>query len=233
MAGRGKVPDGPGVSRRELCVGAGGAAVVLGLGCLRFLDEGNLVRPPGGQDEDRLRATCIRCQRCVSACPRGVITPACVEDGVLNMRTPVLDFSQDWCDWCAEANGGDPLCVRACPVGALRLPDGAERDTLVLGLAELRSDWCLAYRLAGCRFCSDACEFDAIELDDAGRPHLVLEKCVGCGACEAVCVSLRNGSIAAGATGRAMTVRPCEEGELAALGGSGEADGSAEGGGLA
>ena len=35
-------------------------------------------------------------------------------------------------------------------------------------------------------------------------------KCNGCGACESVCVSLQNGSISAGATERAIVVRPLE-----------------------
>ena len=36
------------------------------------------------------------------------------------------------------------------------------------------------------------------------------DKCNGCGACESVCVSLQNGSISAGATERAIVVRPLE-----------------------
>ncbi|MFR1166142.1 MAG: hypothetical protein ACLSDQ_00100 [Adlercreutzia equolifaciens] len=36
------------------------------------------------------------------------------------------------------------------------------------------------------------------------------DACNGCGACESVCVSLQNGSISAGATERAIVVRPLE-----------------------
>jgi ferredoxin-type protein NapG len=126
------------------------------------------------------------------------------------MRTPSLDFSVNYCDWCEEANGSVPLCEQVCPVGALKLAQNDEPDTLIMGVAKLNIDWCLAYRMAGCRFCYDACVYDAIVLDNANRPHLELDKCVGCGACEAVCVSLENGSISAGATERAIVVRPPE-----------------------
>ena len=37
-----------------------------------------------------------------------------------------------------------------------------------------------------------------------------IKNCNGCGACESVCVSLQNGSISAGATERAIVVRPLE-----------------------
>ena len=40
--------------------------------------------------------------------------------------------------------------------------------------------------------------------------HIDEDKCNGCGACESVCVSLQNGSISAGATERAIIVRPLE-----------------------
>ena len=36
-------------------------------------------------------------------------------------------------------------------------------------------------------------------------------RCIGCGACESVCVSLQNGSIAEGATARAIVVHPLDE----------------------
>ena len=104
-----------GMTRRTLCLGAGGAAVMLGLGGLKYVGSQPIVRPPGGQDEERLVSACIRCEKCYEICPRNVIAPAHLEDGVLNMRTPTFDFSANWCDWCADEHGGTPLCVSACP----------------------------------------------------------------------------------------------------------------------
>ena len=184
---------------------------MLGLGGLKYAGSQPLVRPPGGQDEERLISACIRCEKCYEICPRDVIAPAHLEDGVLNMRTPTFDFSANWCDWCADEHDGTPLCVSACPTEALKLPADATAENTIIGKAVIREDWCLAYKLTGCRFCYDACPYEAMELDKDNRPIVLEDKCNGCGACESVCVSLQNGSIAEGATARAIVVRPLDE----------------------
>lgn len=196
-----------GMTRRTLCLGAGGAAVMLGLGTLKFAPAPDIVRPPGGQDEDRLVSSCIRCEKCYEVCPRNVIKPAHLEDGVLNIRTPTLDFSDDWCDFCKEENGGTPLCVKSCPTAALQLDSGAKAETTIIGKAEIVEDWCLAYQLNGCRFCYDACPYKAISLDSEKRPVVDEDLCNGCGACESVCVSFQSGSVSQGASSRAISVK--------------------------
>lgn len=211
--------DGPaqktargGVSRRDLCVGLGYVAVTLGLGAgVKFAGAETIMHPPGGQDEDLLMARCIHCQRCVEACHKNAIVPAGMENGFLNMRTPTMDFHAGWCDFCEDANGGFPLCVEVCPTKALDLERGAKHEDVVIGRPLLMKDWCLAYRLTHCRDCYDACDFDAIELDDNKRPHLVLDKCNGCGACEYVCRSMTAGTPVAGATHRAIIVVPADQ----------------------
>ena len=127
------------------------------------------------------------------------------------MRTPTFDFSDSYCDWCTEENGGTPLCVSACPTRALELPAGATKENTIIGKAVINTDWCLAYKLIGCRFCYDACPYEAIKLDDENRPVVLDNKCNGCGACESVCVSLQNGSISEGATSRAITIKPLDQ----------------------
>ena len=201
-------PAKGGISRRTLCLGVGGAVVMLGLGGLKFVGTAPITRPPGGQDEDHLVSACIRCQKCVEICPRHAITPAHVETGLINLRTPTMDFHEDYCDWCREENGGDPLCVKVCPTQALKLPEGATAENTIIGLAVIDKDQCLAFRLTGCRFCYDACPYEAIELDENNRPHVVNDNCNGCGACESVYVSLQNGSISSGARERAIVIRP-------------------------
>ncbi|MFR5091294.1 MAG: 4Fe-4S binding protein [Adlercreutzia equolifaciens] len=43
---------------------------------------------------------CIRCERCYEACPRQAIVPAKIEDGLLGMRSPMLDFNtRNYCDF--------------------------------------------------------------------------------------------------------------------------------------
>lgn len=204
--------EGPGMSRRTLCLGIGGAAALLALGGVgAAMPAEALVRPPGGQGEAQLASACIRCEKCYEVCPRSVIAPSHLEDGLVQVRTPVMDFSSNWCDFCQEENGGDPLCVKCCPTQALELPAGATAESTIIGEAVIDTDTCLAYRLIGCKFCYDACPYEAIELDDEGRPHVIVENCNGCGACESVCVSLKNASITAGATHRAIIVVPVDQ----------------------
>ncbi len=201
------------VSRRTLLIGAGGTAALLGLGALRYVGHNPLCRPPGGQDESHLVSACIRCERCYEMCPRHVIAPAHIEDGLLGMRTPMLDFSEAYCDYCQEENGGEPLCVYACPTGALQLADDATPQNTIIGLAVIDTSQCLAYRDTGCRTCYDNCPYGAIELSTEGlnaRVTVNASICNGCGACESVCVSLTAGSIVAGVTERAIVVKPLD-----------------------
>lgn len=197
-----------GMSRRTFALGVGGAAALLGLGSLRFVPSKAILRPPGGQDEKLLISACIRCEKCIESCPRNVLAPTHIEDGILAMRTPTFDFSTDYCDWCNEENGGDPKCVLSCPTRALALPEGSTAHNTIIGKAAITEDWCLAYKLIGCKFCSDACPYDAIDLDDKERPYVIEENCNGCGACEAACVSLKNASISSGANAKAIVVHP-------------------------
>lgn len=201
------------VSRRTLFIGVGSTAALLGLGALRYVGHNPLVRPPGGQDESHLVSACIRCEKCYEACPRKVIVPAHIEDGLLGMRSPALNFDANYCDYCADENGGEPLCVKVCPTEALRLPVDAIAENTLLGLAVIDESQCLAFRDTGCRYCYDACPYEAIELVGEGaNPHVTVlaDACNGCGACESVCVSLKAGAIVSGAQERAIVVKPLE-----------------------
>lgn len=200
------------MTRRTFALGVGGFAAMMALGGLKFAPTDALIRPPGGQDEERLISACIRCEKCYEVCPRDVIAPVHIEDGIVAMRTPTFDFSHNYCDWCEEENGGNPLCVASCPTLALALPEGATTENTIIGKAELNESWCLAYKLIGCRYCYDACPYEAMGLDSDDRPYVIPENCNGCGACEAVCVSLKNASISTGATERAIVIRPTEQG---------------------
>ena len=90
------------VSRRSLVIGVGSTAALLGMGALRYAGHTPLVRPPGGQDEAHLVSACIRCEKCYEACPRKVIVPAHIEDRLMGMRSPALDFDANFCDYCAD-----------------------------------------------------------------------------------------------------------------------------------
>ena len=149
--------------------GVGGAGVA-------FAGEGELLRPPGGQDERALAAACLKCDRCRSVCPTGAVAVASVGDGFLRARTPVLDFHKGYCDFCGK-------CIEVCPTGALRSFDETAEK---LGVAVVQKDRCVAY-YQGCVECQKACPFEAIALDGDGHPVVDADRCNGCGVCEDVC----------------------------------------------
>ena len=154
------------LTRRTLCIGVGATVAMAGLGALRYVGSEPLVRPPGGQDEENLVSRCVHCYRCIEACPEKVIVAASLDAGVLNMRTPRMEFSDcypgqlddfRYCDFCAERNGGVPLCAAVCPSGALQLPVDYAPETEVIGVAVLNTETCIAYRSSFCAFCHDVC----------------------------------------------------------------------------
>lgn len=205
----GTAEGGFGMTRRSFALGAAGAAAMLGLGGVRYLPCAPLCRPPGGQDFDSFISSCIHCEKCREICPRSAIAPAVLEDGILNLRTPRMDYKSGWCDFC-ESEPGGPRCVAVCPTHALSCPDP---KSTVIGKAELNRDWCLAAKGMGCHECVDACVYEAMYLGDDHVPVVIADKCNGCGACEFVCISMTAGSIAVGATDRAIVVKPIDEGE--------------------
>ena len=198
---------GPRVSRRTFALGAVGACAVIGLGGVKYLPSASLLRPPGGQDEEQLVRGCLHCEKCREVCPKHAIAPAHLEDGILNARTPRMDFKSGWCDFCENEPGG-PKCVAVCPTHALVCPDPSQ---VIIGKAELNRDWCLAAKGMGCHECVDVCNYEALELGADNVPVVDVDACNGCGACELACISLSAGSITAGATDRAIVIRPTEE----------------------
>lgn len=194
-----------GISRRAMVAGIGATCALLGLGVTKLVPAEAKVRPPGAQDENDLLSRCTRCGRCVEACPHHVIAFQHMEDGLLGMRLPIMNFDEGYCTACVDQDTDVPLCARVCPTDAILRQTVEAAQHTVIGIADIDTEQCLAYRLAGCRFCYDACEFEAIVMDN-GRPVVVPDKCTGCGACEAVCVSLKEGAIRTGVNRRAIII---------------------------
>lgn len=204
--------NGATMTRRSFALGTCGAVALIAMGGLKAIPAKAKVRPPGGQDEDRLIAECVRCQRCVEECPRHALQPALLEDGILGVRMPTSNFNSGWCDFCKDENNSTPRCVEVCPTDALSLLAGATAEETIIGKAVIIKDWCLAWsKENGCKFCYDACPYEAITMNEYHHPVVDLDKCNGCGACQCACVSLEEGSISIGATSRAIVVVPEEE----------------------
>lgn len=204
----------PAISRRDFALGALGTCAILGLGAAAPLaPRAALNRPPGAQDEQWLLRSCLHCEKCREVCPHGAIAPAHLEDGLLNVRTPRMDFKAGWCDFCADVEGG-PRCAAVCPTGAI-VSGGVSPETTVIGRAKLVHDWCLAARGMGCHSCVDACPYGALSLGGDHVPVVDESRCNGCGVCELACISMQSGSIVEGAWDRAITVHPVDAKEVA------------------
>ncbi|MDR1183436.1 MAG: 4Fe-4S dicluster domain-containing protein [Coriobacteriales bacterium] len=200
-----------GITRRDLLYGAAGITALFCVGevATGLIGKDRFIRPPGGQDEEHFLATCIKCDRCRSACPLSAVFAVGLEGGLINARTPYLSFheghylmpdsgptflqpqnpEEGLC--LIRQSGGSGYCdfcnrcIDACPTGALKPFNPL---TQWLGLAIIRPDICIAYfELNGCRRCVDSCPFGAITIDSDQRPIVCPEFCNGCGVCESIC----------------------------------------------
>ena len=165
------------VTRRVFAVGlaSAGALGCLGVAARALGAEVPLLRPPGSSSEEQLLGACIRCGRCVEACGCGCAQYGSLRQGLLNARTPYLDFTKGSCDFCGS-------CINACPTGALGQLDVSPG---AIGFALVDQQRCVS-----CERCVGACSYAAISWD-AGRavPSVDRALCNGCGACEWVCPS--------------------------------------------
>ena len=164
------------LSRRSLVAGSALVAASFAVGsAASALDGGaTCLRPPSAEDEERFRSLCLKCDRCRSACPQGCVRTGTLEDGLLNWRTPVMDFHRGLCDFCGR-------CEQTCPTGAIRDVDAKANR---IGLAVIDPQRCIAWISGSCRVCVDACPYEALSADASGRPIVDSTRCNGCGICE-------------------------------------------------
>jgi len=170
------------LSRRDFVVGAGATVVLCSIGGVAYASPGpvGLIRPVGGQDESSFLATCLRCDRCQSVCPTDCIGVAHLEDGVIQMRTPKMDYHEGYCVFCNR-------CADVCTTGALHAIDPAVDK---IGVAVVQPSQCVAWKNPGsCSKCEEACTYDAVHIEDS-VPVVQADKCNGCGQCEYVCPAL-------------------------------------------
>jgi ferredoxin-type protein NapF len=149
------------------------------------------LRPPGALDEDCFTGVCVRCGNCAQVCPAKIIQPDFGASGVAGFLTPRLRFDADYCrEDCHR-------CNEVCPSGAIARLSLEDKRRRVIGEAVVNLDLCLLAQGRECTACIQKCPYQAIALHSAdggfsNEPRVVLDRCNGCGACEAVCPSQPN-----------------------------------------
>lgn len=169
------------------------AACVTGVFQEQATSDSPPIRPPGALPEDDFVATCIRCMRCVDACPNQCIKSMPAESGRQNAGTPHIKPREQACMLCSRAEGEYLRCTEVCPSGALQrvLKNvDAIRGNVRMGVATIDFNLCYSYNNYTCGTCVYACPLQSIAIK-AGlweRPVLNEEACIGCGLCERACI---------------------------------------------
>jgi MauM/NapG family ferredoxin protein len=185
-------------SRRQFLASAGAAVALVGLAAVEPANQRPatyLLRPPGAQNPDFL-AQCIRCGICVKACPTSALQPSLTAAGWSGLWTPVVVPRLGYCDFSCNA------CGQACPTGAIPPLTLEEKRLAVIGHAYVDTTRCLPWASArDCITCEEMCPVPekAIRLEEVTawtpggqpvtvkRPHVLQERCIGCGICETRC----------------------------------------------
>ena len=188
-----------------------GLATSGGLVWSAFIEEGKsaplILRPPGALPEKELIASCIKCGRCVEACPYDALTLPKPGDSK-PVGTPYFIPRTNPCYMCR-----DIPCIPACPTGSLdkSLVSGKnEKGEILLninlarmGLAVIDRETCIAYAGIQCDACYRTCPLidkaitvEYTRIERTGKhamlaPVVHSSACTGCGLCERACVTTK------------------------------------------
>ena len=146
-----------------------------------------LLRPPGALPEMAFLSSCVRCGECMVACPTNTLQPIWLKAGFPAIFSPALTPRRGFCDpSCHE-------CANVCPTDAIRQTSPSDRIWAKTGTARIYRRKCLAWEFQkSCMVCDEVCPYDAIAfLKEEGNqvpvPHVLEDKCAGCGYCEHYC----------------------------------------------
>ncbi len=153
----------------------------------------NRMRPPGSVDEKLFMKLCIRCARCVEACPFRVLRRS---SHTLHgeIGTPYIYPEKAGCHLCMK-------CTSVCPTGAID-KNVMEMQQVNIGIARINEDTCMNHlyvkmisgeisltgNAAVCNSCYNTCPLkdEAIILKDGMIPTIT-GSCTGCGLCVERC----------------------------------------------
>lgn len=168
------------LTRRQFLKLSAGAAA--GIALSTVLRSGSssakVLRPPGALLESSFRAACIRCGRCMMACPNKALQPVPISSGLDAYATPFIIARQANCCLCMT-------CMDVCPTGAIAK---VSIEQVNMGKAAIDVQRCLAWSEdKDCFICGEQCLRLAIDITDGNKPVLNDALCVGCGTCERNC----------------------------------------------
>ncbi len=178
-------PPRTGLSRRLVLGGA------LGLAWAAILSRWNPrrrqpLRPPGAVAEEWFTSLCLRCGNCARACAAEIIQPDIGRYGIGGLLAPLITFDNDYCwESCNR-------CTLVCPSGAISPVTLSQKVHATIGVPRVDMDICLLGRDRECAICRNRCPYGAIRLvfdeqEYTLTPHVDLQRCNGCGACQVAC----------------------------------------------
>jgi ferredoxin len=158
-----------------------------------------LLRPPGARevnDDVLSMSKCIRCSECIRACPTNALQPAAFEAGVQGFASPIIIARMGYCEYSCN------LCGQVCPVQAIPPLSLDEKQQTAIGKAYIDQSRCIAWSdHLHCIVCEEMCPLPdkAIQLEEGEvwgpdnttvsvqLPHVLRDRCIGCGLCEYKC----------------------------------------------
>ena len=122
----------------SIIAGASAAMVAFQAACYAARGEAFLLRPPGAHGESDFSARCVKCGKCIEACPYGVRTlqegePVYYSDFAFGGEGAPAHVAGtvEKCTFCAHRveKGERPFCVEVCPARARTFGDLDDPDS--------------------------------------------------------------------------------------------------------
>jgi ferredoxin len=130
------------------------------------------------------------------ACPTNALQASTLEAGLEGFGAPIIIPRIGYCEFSCNA------CGQVCPVGAIPPLSLEEKQGQVIGKAYINESRCIAWSdHRECIVCEEMCPVadKAIQLEEKQvwgpddttvtiqLPHVLRERCIGCGICEYKC----------------------------------------------